>query len=239
MKYMGSKSRFAKEILNIVLKDRKEGQWYVEPFCGGCNVIDKVNGNRMANDVHPYLIDMWKALVNDKWTPPKITKDDYNEIRTNRETFTKHLVGYVGFNASYSGKWFGGFAGQVNTKTGLVRDYQDEAIRNIEKQIPNLQGVIFTNKNYREIEIPENSIVYCDPPYEGTTEYANQFDHRIFWDWIRQLSVSGHKVYVSEYNAPEDFKCIWSKTATSSLSANGKCGGNKNSIERLFIYDNI
>lgn len=48
MIYMGSKARFAKELLPIILKDRKEGQWYVEPFCGGCNMIDKVTGNRMA-----------------------------------------------------------------------------------------------------------------------------------------------------------------------------------------------
>lgn len=35
MKYMGSKSRIAKYILPIILKDRKDGQYYVEPFCGG------------------------------------------------------------------------------------------------------------------------------------------------------------------------------------------------------------
>lgn len=44
MKYMGSKNRYAKEILPLILKDRKENQWYVEPFVGGANVIDKVGG---------------------------------------------------------------------------------------------------------------------------------------------------------------------------------------------------
>ena len=46
MKYMGSKARHAKELLPIILKDRKEGQWYVEPFVGGCNMIDKVTGKQ-------------------------------------------------------------------------------------------------------------------------------------------------------------------------------------------------
>jgi len=50
MKYMGSKSRIANDILPIILKDRKQDQYYVEPFCGGLNVIDKVDGNRIAND---------------------------------------------------------------------------------------------------------------------------------------------------------------------------------------------
>lgn len=35
MKYVGSKNRHAKEILPIILKDRKPDQWYVEPFVGG------------------------------------------------------------------------------------------------------------------------------------------------------------------------------------------------------------
>lgn len=50
MRYMGSKARIAKEILPLILADRKEGQYFVEPFCGGCNVTDKVSGNRIAND---------------------------------------------------------------------------------------------------------------------------------------------------------------------------------------------
>jgi len=48
MKYMGSKSRHAKEILSIILKERKPDQWYVEPFVGGANVIDKVDGKRLG-----------------------------------------------------------------------------------------------------------------------------------------------------------------------------------------------
>ena len=56
MKYMGSKNRHANELLPIILKNRKRGQWYVEPFCGGCNIIDKASGQRIANDLHFYLI---------------------------------------------------------------------------------------------------------------------------------------------------------------------------------------
>ena len=35
MKYQGSKRRIAKDILPIILRDRKNGQFYVEPFVGG------------------------------------------------------------------------------------------------------------------------------------------------------------------------------------------------------------
>lgn len=58
---MGGKTRIAKEILPLILADRKEGQYFVEPFCGGCNVTDKVSGNRIANDYNEYLIAMFRG----------------------------------------------------------------------------------------------------------------------------------------------------------------------------------
>lgn len=74
---MGSKARFTREILPIILKDRKPEQWYVEPFAGGMNAICEVQGNRIANDIHYYLIQMWRELVSG-WIPKKITKEEYS-----------------------------------------------------------------------------------------------------------------------------------------------------------------
>lgn len=44
IKYMGSKSRIAKDIIPIIQKyiDDNEITSYIEPFCGGANVIDKI-----------------------------------------------------------------------------------------------------------------------------------------------------------------------------------------------------
>jgi len=242
MKYMGSKARFTKEILPIVLKYRKPEQWYIEPFAGGMNAICEVEGNRIANDIHYYLIEMWKELCNG-WIPKKITKEEYSEIRTNQSKYPAYFVGWVGFNCSYSGKWFGGFADDYpesrRNKKGILPNYQMEAINNIPKQVEKLKGVILKNKPYYELELPPNSIVYCDPPYEGTTKYANDFDHNLFWNWVRNISKQGHTVFVSEYNAPADFECVWQKEAKSSLSANGKIGGNKVSVEKLFKFSPI
>ena len=139
MKYMGSKARFTKEILPIILKDRKPEQWYVEPFAGGMNAICEVQGNRIANDIHYYLIQMWRELVGE-WIPKKITKEEYSEVRADQSKHPAYFVGWVGFNCSYSGKWFGGFAGETKTKIGTVRDYQTEAINNVAKQVEKIGG---------------------------------------------------------------------------------------------------
>lgn len=236
MKYMGSKSRFAKEILEAVLSGgRHPQQFYVEPFVGGCNVINKMSNPRIGNDSHPYLISMWKALQVG-WRPPILNKLEYQDIRLSPERYAPELVGWAGFNCSYSGKWFGGFAGLTRTKIGTFRDYQAEALRNVLRQVADLDGVDFQNVHYADLAIPENSIIYCDPPYEGTTKYKDDFDHCQFWEWVRFVSRQ-HTTLVSEYNAPTDFECVWQTTATSSLSANGRIGGNKLSTERLFRWE--
>ena len=41
MNYMGSKTKVAKKLLPTILANRTPGQWYVEPFVGGANMIDK------------------------------------------------------------------------------------------------------------------------------------------------------------------------------------------------------
>ena len=45
MKYMGSKAKVARYIVPIIQKqiERSGCETYLEPFCGGCNVIDKID----------------------------------------------------------------------------------------------------------------------------------------------------------------------------------------------------
>lgn len=144
MKYMGSKARHAKELLPIILKDHTPDMWYVEPFVGGANMIDKVPVDvapkRLGCDVHEYLIALWQA-VSKGWTAPSnFTEEQYNEIRKNKDDYPKELVGYVGFALSYSGKWFGGWCRDGAGK----RDYVTESFKNAEKTIPQSSGCLLS-----------------------------------------------------------------------------------------------
>jgi DNA adenine methylase len=232
MKYMGSKARFAKDILPIILKGRKPNQPYLEPFAGGMNMIDKVDGTRIANDQHQELMAMWNALINENWDPPKtVSEDDYKTIKYNQDQYPKHLVGYVGFN-SFGGKWFAGYRRDKEGK----RDYWGEHYRNITKQVPKLEGIILSCKSYLDLEIPQDSVIYCDPPYASTTKYRDAFNHDEFWDWCRKKSKAGHSVFISEYNAPNDFECIWEKGSKTTFSWHAENLSTKESVERLFVY---
>jgi len=234
VKYIGSKQRIFKKILPIILKDRVKNQVYVEPFLGGANSMQYVSGNRIAGESNQYIVEMWQALLSG-WKPLRINKKEYCEIRKNPKNFSPKLVGWVGIACSYSGKWFGGFAGKVKTLKGY-RNYQEEAFKNLEKQLPLLKGVNIFHSDYKKLYIPDKSIIYCDPPYNGTLKYKDDFDSEVFWAWCREKTICGHKVYISEYKAPNDFICIWNQEVKSSLSANGKAGCSKKSIEKLWVY---
>ena len=230
MKYMGSKNRIAKHILPIILKDRREGQWYVEPFVGGANMIDKVDGKRLGADNNKYLI---KALC--------FIRDEPNLIPNNNLEYTKEMfdIAKIGslsnpidcfamfqytFGSIFKGSW-------AKNKRGT--DYVKEVVKNILKQSENIQGVYFKHLSYLNLTLNESCIIYCDPPYEGTTGYkTGTFNHTEFWEWCRIKTKQGHKVFISEYSAPDDFKCIWEKDVRVTVGRNNAL----KHTEKLFIY---
>lgn len=83
-----------------------------------------------------------------------------------------------------------------------------------------------------------NVLIYCDPPYKKSKPYKisllGKFYHDDFWDWVREQSET-NPVIVSEYIAPDDFICLWSK---SDITSNLKGEGTKTSTEKLFIHNN-
>lgn len=228
MVYMGNKNRIAKELIPIITEKLKPNQWYVEPFVGGANMIDKIeHPYKLGADNNKYLIALLEAVQNGQELPEYITKDEYIAVKTNKDNYPDWYVGFVGFVCSFRGKFFGGYSGYYTTKTGIQRNYIKECINNILKQ--NLDGIKLVCSSYDALDIPANSIIYCDPPYNGTTKYKDSFDSDAFWQWCRDKAKEGHTVYVSEYNAPEDFKCIWEKQINSNLG-----GTSKTATEKLF-----
>lgn len=250
MKYMGSKNRIAKHLLPIMLAECEKHnitKW-VEPFVGGANMIDKVPDNfeRIGYDNNIYLIDMYAHIQSCGFDyDEEIDKHRYDIIRTLYNTNSNTIdgqnipnsyIGWVGFMASANGRFFdGGYSGKSNTKVGTVRDYISESVRGLKKQFLQIQNVNFIHDDYQNVDV-NNSLIYCDPPYKGTKTYntSKNFDHDVFFDWCRQQAKKGNVVFVSEYEAPKDFVCVWEQEVKSSLSANGVIGGSKKSVEKLF-----
>lgn len=242
MKYMGSKSRISKYIVPIIQEtiDSNNIDCYIEPFVGGANIIDKIScKEKIGSDKQECLISMYQNLDKINTLPSFVTKEHYSEVREsfnkNTSQFETYYKGYIGFLASYNGRFFdGGYAGVVITKTGVKRNYYDEAKRNLLNQIPSLQDIHWRVGDYRDLyKDVENRIFYCDIPYKGTKQYGinKNFDYDAFWEWAREKSEK-NIVFISEENAPEDFKCIWEVPVKRTIDNNKRV----KKIEKLFIY---
>jgi len=234
MKYVGSKNRLAKELVPIIQSYiTEETVGYLEPFVGGANMIDKIeHNNKIGYDIHEELIELLKSLSNG-WTPPLyISEELYKEMQKNKGKYDKNLLGYVGFQLSYGGKWFGGYRRDSIGK----RDYSKEAYNNVIKQTPLLKGIKFEYRDFRKVEDINGYVIYCDIPYKNTTKYSvDKFPYGDFYDWCIKMS-KNNIVLISEYNMPEDiFECIWSKEHKVLIDSN-KSSNNKDNIriEKLF-----
>ena len=85
--------------------------------------------------------------------------------------------------------------------------------------------------DYEEVAIPENSVIYCDIPYEDTNVYnkAEGFDYERFYQWCERQT---QPVFISSYQMPEDrFDCIEEFTHRSTLSATA----NNLVTERIYV----
>lgn len=231
MKYQGSKNRIAKDILPIICHGMNDEDYFVDLFCGGCNLLDKVPSNfhRIANDNNVYLIEMWKALIMG-WNPIEhISRETYGLARTHYRNkdyslFSQADIGWIGFMASVNGRFFdGGYSGHcVKVYGEKTRDYISESIKNIKAQVSFLKDVDFRHGGYDTVALPpaEKTTIYCDIPYKGVKQYATSkdFGYEKFYDWCRQKKSEGYRVFVSEYEMPEDFKCVWSKEVTCAMN---------------------
>jgi len=226
MQYFGGKNRIAKDIVLLLNKYRKDNQQFVEPFCGGINITCLMNGNILANDKNFELIEMYKAIQNG-WIPPEdVSEIDYENAKI---SIDYKLKAFIGIGCSYSGKWFGGYARGQNG-----RNYSKNAKNSLFKKFKTLStNTIFICKDYKDI-ICDNSLIYCDPPYNNTTNYKfGIFNSEEFWNWCRNMSKRNNTVIISEYNAPDDFKCIWYKETKTDIRT--KNNGKETRIEKLFI----
>ena len=239
MRYMGSKSRFAKELIPIIQSYITEDtKGYLEPFVGGANVIDKIKcNNKIGCDIHKQLIALLnKAKDNVDDIPDIISYETYKEVKSNKEKYEDWYVGLVGFCASFSARYFEGYArAKRNDNSGKV---SEEAIRNLKKQAPLLKDIELKCCNF--LDLPKDKIkgyvIYCDIPYKGTTKYKTEpFPYEEFYIWANEMA-KYNTVLVSEYNMPSNFKCIWEKDIKVNIDKNGNTTDeNRKRTEKLFL----
>lgn len=88
----------------------------------------------------------------------------------------------------------------------LERLQRLERLQSLE-HLQRLGGLTISRRDYRDVHIPDGSVIYCDPPYTSTTGYGQRFDHATFYQWCRTVG-KRFPLFVSEYWMPADFKVV-------------------------------
>lgn len=95
-----------------------------------------------------------------------------------------------------------------------------------------ISRIKISSGSYESVEIKDDSVVYCDIPYEDTAEYVSgRFNHKKFYDWAYNQN---NLVVISSYEVSDKrFKRVVNFNKRSQLQ--GGTGEKKN--EGLFIAD--
>jgi len=214
MQYFGGKAKIAKELSSFINSELKDNQSFIDMFCGSCNVVSRIDSSRkrVANDLHTDLILLHKA-VQDGWLPPSfITESEHKLLR---HSDSSALRGFVGFGCSYSGDWFKGYS-----KNNTERNYALNAKNSLLKKHLNLKDVLFLNQSYHTVIVDSFDYIYCDIPYNNTTQYSTgAFNHDQFYKWVEEKVSAGCVVRISEYskNIPEGYEVVWSTESRKDI----------------------
>ena len=227
--YHGGKKRIGEILASTLVGTSLEVEnfdirGYCEPFCGMLSIYRHVPFlfeqagldclEYLAGDTNESVIEMWKAAQRG-WKPPvNCSRKKFEELKGDDSCTA--LKGYVGHAYTRRGIFFDGYYKHTATTLAAHR-------KNVKDTASELDDVGFVTGPYTQFSDLRGFVVYCDPPYEGTScryydgkGYRNRltFDNGAFWDWCRKMS-KHNIVFVSEYAAPQDFRRIWpNDTAT-------------------------
>ena len=230
MRYLGGKVKLRKHIAPII-KWLANDAPILEPFMGGLNMTIKLQP-KVASDLAPQVVTLVHA-VRAGWRPPHRVDDElYQKARERSHQTDDPLVCFIGQFCTFGGKWFGGLLRPYPPTTTGVGDMDPtgHAARQLLKYIAGIEGVDIRQRDYRDCELDQSALIYCDPPYFGTQQYSSSFNHNEFWEWARSAAAKGNAVIVSELSAPEGIRCIFERRKGNYMNKGHQ-------IERLYLLD--
>jgi hypothetical protein len=116
---------------------------------------------------------------------------------------------------------------QLNERCELQSLERLERLQSLES----LESLERLQLSYTDVPIPPDATVYADPPYQNSGGYnGTSFDHEAFWQWVRSQP---YPVFVSEYQAPEDFATLAEIPLISTLSSTSN---STRRIEKVFVH---
>jgi site-specific DNA-adenine methylase len=222
--YTGSKKGVGEEVaafIHSTMRQKVLGEFYDVTHGAGGVTIHITARERHASDINADIIAFFKALVSRTYTPEHITPARFKYLKANPVPGGSAERAIAAFVYSWRAQNFSGYKRDRKNLPALwERMKQSRSL---------FEGVSFACQSYEQCKPAPGSVVYADPPYATRPGGCNgwkQFDHTLFWQWVRELSVRGVFVFVSEVTAPSGFDCVWQKRMTGTFSR----------VERLYMH---
>ena len=253
--YMGSKNSIAKDVVTYLPKAKN----LYDLFAGGCAITHcaMLSGkweNIIFNDINGKITQLFMDAVNGKYHNERrwISREDFLRLKGTDEYVSlcwsfgnsekaylygkdiepyKKALWVAIFDDDYTLLWKLGFKVH-KIKVNSIKDKYSKIKQQLNCHcLESLQSLQRLQRSYDQVEIKENSTIYCDIPYEGTAEYScGEFNHKKFYDWACNQT---ELCVISSYNISDTrFQRVVNFKKHSLLSGNG-CGKTMN--EGLFI----
>ena len=218
----------------------------------GNNLLDYM----YSRGVEPYKRALHYAIVLDDFDPmqelmPEVAQAVHDAIHWIRNTHDRRITAQNVIVKTLKRLTGDNYAHQIIQSNPLYRTIRHtsrntpslnslESLERLERlqsleSLERLQSLRVTSLSYDEIDIPDDAVVYCDPPYhasnntlyEGT---AKAFDHCAFYDWCVRVSKT-NPIFISEYSIEDDrFEIVAEKSKLTRLAS----AKSYNVTERLY-----
>ena len=165
---------------------------------------------------HAIFWDDW-GLFAERW--PQLLTEAQEAVRgvTDRKQRRLAVMRLV--------KIVAGRAAELGSLQSLERLRSLQSLESLERlqslesleRLERLERLEITSASYADLKFERDAVIYCDPPYEGTTcdQYGcPDFDFRRFWHWARRQK----RIYVSDTAPKEGMTVIWDKSLWSKVS---------------------
>lgn len=209
---------------------------------------NNLNNYMYSKDIEPYKRALHYAIVFDDFAPmqeimPEVAQAVHDAIHWIRNTHDRRVTAQNVIVKTLKRLTGDNYAHSIIQSNPLYRSILHssmgtpslqilqslerlERLQNLQnmQSLQSLEHMRVTSLSYADIYIPEDAVVYCDPPYhasdktlyEGT---ASAFDHGAFYDWCVRVSKT-NPIFISEYSIEDDrFEIVAEKSKITSMAS--------------------
>ena len=267
LRYPGGKGRIAPYFKRILRDNLLCDGLYIEPYAGGASValsllLDCYVSKVIINDIDRSIYAFWSSVLNNtdefceliENTPVNIPVwKEQMDMQRNKEQCDLFELGFSTFflnRTNRSGIISGGVIGGIKqdgiwkidaryNKNELI-----ERIRRIEKhkkriELHNLDALKFLRSI--QLNLPENSIFYLDPPYykKGSMLYLNYYtgnDHRKIYEELWKMK---HLHWILTYDNVDPIKDLYAEYRMKEYNLQYSASKSRKGQELMIFSDNV